>query len=221
MFRSILCSTALSLAIAPGAHAASDLLITGVVDGPLSGGTPKAIELFAAADIADLGIYGVGLANNGGGSDGEEFTLSGGASAGSYLYITNDMTQFDAFFGRAPDFTSSVAGGNGDDAVELFMNGSVVDVFGDIDTDGSGEPWEYTDGWAYRVDQTGPDGSAFALANWTFSGIDALDDETSNATAAMSFPLGTYQASVVPIPAAAWLFGSAALGLASVARRRS
>ena len=46
------------------------LIITGVYDGPLSGGTPKGIELFATADIADLSIYAVGSANNGGGSDG-------------------------------------------------------------------------------------------------------------------------------------------------------
>ena len=31
----------------------SDLMITGVVDGSLSGGLPKAIQLFAVNDIAD------------------------------------------------------------------------------------------------------------------------------------------------------------------------
>jgi hypothetical protein len=220
MFEKVLLVSALSLAFAPGARAAGDLIITGIVDGPLSGGTPKAIELYAAADIGDLSLYGVGLANNGGGSDGEEFTLSGSTSAGSFLYITKDPAEFNAFFGFDANYTSSVAGGNGDDPVELFMNGSVVDAFGDVDLDGSGEPWEYTDGWAYRVDQTGPDGSDFILANWTLSGLGALSGETSNATALNAFPIGTYTASVVPIPAAVWLFGSAVLGLASVGRRR-
>ena len=28
---------------------------------------------------------------------------------------------------------------NGDDAVELFHNGTVIDTFGDINTDGNGE----------------------------------------------------------------------------------
>ena len=45
------------------------LKINDVIDGPLSGGLPKAIELLATADIADLSIYGIGSANNGGGSD--------------------------------------------------------------------------------------------------------------------------------------------------------
>ena len=39
---------------------------------------------------------------------------------------------FEDFFGFAPDYTSNAASINGDDAIELFENGVVVDVFGDI-----------------------------------------------------------------------------------------
>jgi hypothetical protein len=46
-----------------------------LIDGPLYGGTPKAIELYVYEDIVDLSIFGVGSANNGGGTDGEEFTF--------------------------------------------------------------------------------------------------------------------------------------------------
>lgn len=53
----------------------SDLMITGVIDGPLPGGVPKAVQLIALTDIADLSIYGLGSANNGGGTDGEEYTF--------------------------------------------------------------------------------------------------------------------------------------------------
>lgn len=220
MIKKVLLVSAVSLALASGAQAASDLIITGVIDGPLSGGTPKAIELFATADIADLSVYGIGSASNGGGSAGVEFGLSGDVSAGSFLYVASEAPNFNAFFGFDPSFTSSVANNNGDDAIELFMNGSVVDAFGDVAVDGTGEPWEYVDGWAYRLDGTGPDGADFLLANWSFSGINALDGETLNSNASRPFPIGAYQASVVPIPAAAWLFGTAALGLASVGRRR-
>ena len=96
------------------------LVISGVIDGPLSGGVPKAIELFVNEDIADLSIYGVGSANNGGGSDGEEVTLSGSASAGDYIYIASEDIGFTDFFGFAPDFVSSAASINGDDAIELL-----------------------------------------------------------------------------------------------------
>jgi len=81
---------------------------------------------------------------------------------------------------------------NGDDAVELYQNGAVIDTFGDINVNGNGEPWQYSDGWAYRVDGTGPDGSTFVLGSWFFSGVNALDNETSNASAANPIPVGTY-----------------------------
>jgi len=97
---------------------------------------------------------------------------------------------------------------NGDDAIELFHNGLVVDVFGDINVDGTGEAWEYRDGWASRVDGTGPDGNLFELSNWVFSGPNALDGETENAGAGSPFPIGVYAAAVaVPEPGTLVLFG--------------
>ncbi len=174
----------------------ADLVLTAVFDGPLTGGQPKGVELYVLNDIPDLSIYGIGSANNGQGSDGEEYTFPPvSATAGDYLYLTADSAAFVDFFGFSPDFTDADNGSvnvNGDDAIELFMNGQVVDVFGDINTDGSGEPWEYLDSWAYRVDGTGPDGSTFVLANWYFGGPNALDGETSNASAATPVPIGTY-----------------------------
>ena len=107
----------------------------------------------------------------------------------------------------APDYTDGSAPNvNGDDAVELFMGGSPVDVFGDINLSGSGQPWDHLDGWAYRVDETGPDGTVFVLANWFFSGINALDGETTNATAAVPFPLGTFVCPVgaSPVESTTW-----------------
>ncbi|MDX2416094.1 MAG: lamin tail domain-containing protein [Xanthomonadales bacterium] len=170
-----------------------DLVITGVIDGPLSGGIPKAIEVYVINNVADLSNCGLGSANNGGGSDGEEFTFpADAAAAGSFIYVASESVGFEDFFGFSPDYTSGAASINGDDAIELFCGGLVIDVFGDINVDGSGQPWEYLDGWAYRVNSTGPDGTTFTIANWTFSGRNALDGETSNDTAAIPFPIGTY-----------------------------
>ncbi|MGI9332926.1 MAG: ExeM/NucH family extracellular endonuclease [Gammaproteobacteria bacterium] len=177
------------------AQSGSGLVITGVVDGPLPGGTPKAIELYALEDIADLSVYGLGSANNGGGTNGEELAFPAqSATAGDYLYVASEATQFAAFFGFAPDYIGSAASINGDDAIELFRDGAVVDVFGDINVDGTGQVWEYTDGWTYRIDGTGPGGTAFVPSSWTFSGVNSLDFETTNATAATPFPIATYDA---------------------------
>jgi len=172
---------------------ASDLIITGIIDGPLTGGIPKAVELYAVNNIANLNVYGIGSANNGGGSDGEEFTFpSITIAAGSFIYVASENDGFNNFFGFPVRYVTNAVSINGDDAIELFKDGNVVDVFGDISVDGTGESWEYLDGWVYRKNQTGPDGSNFIEENWTFSGVDALDGETTNESASHPFPIGSY-----------------------------
>jgi hypothetical protein len=80
------------------------MIITGVIDGPLIGGTPKAVELYVNENIADLSLYGIGSANNGGGSDGEEFTFPAVAvSAGTFIYVATEAIEFTNWFGFAPD----------------------------------------------------------------------------------------------------------------------
>jgi len=184
------------ITVEPAAGGETQLLLTGVYDGPLSGGLPKGIEVYVLEDITDLSVYGVGSATNGGGTDGIEYTFpAGSATAGDYLYLTSDEQGFVDFFGFTPDFVDDMGQSvnvNGDDAIELFLNDEVVDIFGEIDVDGTGQPWEYQDGWAYRVNGTGPDGTTFVLDNWIFSGINALDDASDNASASVPVPVGTY-----------------------------
>ncbi|MDC0870980.1 T9SS type A sorting domain-containing protein [Flavobacteriaceae bacterium] len=177
----------------------NSLVITGVFDAPLTGGTPKGIELYVINDIDDLSSFGVGSANNGGGTDGQEFTFpADAASAGTYIYVASDVDQFTAFFGFTPTYNAgSVMSINGDDAIELFENGSVSDTFGTVDCDPNASnttcpEWEHTDGWAYRNDDTGPEGTTFTSTNWTYSGVDALDGASDNASATTPFPIGTY-----------------------------
>ncbi|MBM2578099.1 hypothetical protein JQC91_17465 [Jannaschia sp. Os4] len=166
----------------------SSLILTGVLDGSLSGGLPKAIQVFVAEDVADLSIYGLGSANNGNGGGVEEFTFPAIAvAAGTTLYVSTETEGFESFFGFAPDFTSGVANVNGDDAIELFEGGVRVDLFGEVDVDGTGRPWEYMDGWAYRAPEAGPS-ATFDAAAWTYSGPNALDGVATNAAAPMPFP---------------------------------
>ncbi|MBK8043178.1 MAG: hypothetical protein IPK21_11285 [Haliscomenobacter sp.] len=175
--------------------ALGDLLLTGVIDGPLSGGTPKAVELYVIKDIPDLSIYSVKVAPNGGTNFSATFSLTGSASAGQYLYLATEASAFNSFFGFDPNFTnSSVPNINGDDVIGLFKDTDLIDQIGELGVDGTGKPWEYTDGWAYRKSNgLGPDGG-FILGNWTFSGVDALDGETTNANATNKMPIGTFKA---------------------------
>ena len=183
-----------------GSGSSSSLILTGVFDGTLTEGTPKGVELFAIENIEDLGFYGIGSANNGGGSDGVETTLSGSVSKGEFLYVATEEDNFNVWFGFNPDLTDDMAVAiNGDDAIELFFDSTkaftgnefVVDIFGEIDGDATS--WSYSNGWAYRNSFTGPDGNTFVEGNWTFSGDNAYNGASSNANADNPIPVGSFE----------------------------
>ena len=170
-----------------------EFIIAGIADGPLPGGLPKVVEFYAIQDIVDLSVFGFGSASNGGGTDGEEFTFPAiSLNAGDHYYVSTDSVNFNSFFGFDPNTTEVTASNNnGDDAIELFKNGTVIDVFGEIDVDGTGTPWEYLDGWAYRNSNSTPNGGVFIISEWTFSGTNALEGGITNATCTTPYPAGT------------------------------
>jgi hypothetical protein len=169
------------------------LIITAVFDGPL-GGNPKVVELYAIEPIADLSAFGLGSATNGGGSDGVEFTFPRRTvTAGTFLYVTSNLAAFQSYFGFAADHSSSAVNVNGDDGIELFWNGELVDAFGDATHNGVALAWNYTDGWATRRAGSSPTPD-FDLADWTLSGLDATDGCTADATCRSRAPFSTYTA---------------------------
>ena len=211
------------------------LIITGVFDGPLPGGDPKGVELFATTDITDLAQFALGVANNGGGSDGVETILPSQAlSAGSFFFVATEDQDFAQWFGVAPGHVGGNGiNHNGDDAIELFFDATgsfagdeaVIDVFGDINTDVTGTAWDTVDGWAHRNDGVLANGGAFDANNWTFSGPNAWDgddnfdggsDNGTNLTATPPFPAGTFQ---IPEPTST-LLGAIGLGLVCFLRRK-
>ena len=199
------------------------LMISGVADPEPSDGSggntagAKMVELYVLEDIADLSIYGVGVANNGMGSDGIEFTFPAvSAAAGDCITYTDSLnaTNFETFFGfpatfLVPSGGVSAAGHNGDDAVELFENGAVIDVFGDINVDGSDTGWDYKDGWVYRDFGNVPNGDVFTESDWIYSGVAALEsnDNTMNSEFANPFPTCTYALTPPPPPAPTYSIG--------------
>jgi len=187
-FRILLISTIIST------FAFADLMFTGIMDGPLSGGTPKVLELYASSDISDLSEYTLVRCGNGGACDDSPTVLPAeSVSANSFIYITgtsSNVANFQTWFGFDADYSLGVCNGNGDDAYALLKSDNVVDRFGVEGVDGTGESWEYLDGWAYRNDNTAA--GDFVDTDWSYSGTNALDGEADNATAATPFPLGTY-----------------------------
>ncbi|MFL2567268.1 MAG: hypothetical protein ACJ0QK_00570, partial [Flavobacteriales bacterium] len=172
-----------------------DLSLQGIIDFtvPSGGSNGKAIHLVALQDIPDLSIYGIGVANNGGGTDGEEYVFDPiSVLAGDDVLLARspaDMSlYFDACyieFDHVLTASSSISQ-NGDDAIELFLLGNVVETFGDINVDGTGTPWEYMDSWAYK-DTSGT--VTFSGGNWMFGGVNCTDGSTTTFNSSCPYPL--------------------------------
>ena len=189
-----------------GSTFGQDLVITGAIDGPLPGGTPKGIELYVVNNIADLSIYGLESTTNGAAAAGAEFTFPADAvTAGTYIYVATEDVNFNQYLGVTPQYINSVVGVNGDDTIILYKNGAVEDTLGRIGEDGTGLDWDYLDGWAYRNSGAGPN-ATFDPNEWTFSGANALDgcdkadDTGTNGECSSIFPVGTYTATATTTP---------------------
>lgn len=218
-----------SALLATSVHS-QNLMITGVMDGTLTGGTPKTLEIFAINDIPDLSKYAIGLAANGGAFSPitAEYVLPAiPLPAGSFFYgvgnaFGDQTAQFDSVFPAYASIRQWNFGvnSNGDDVEGLFYDPSglftggetLVDVFGELGVDGTGTAWEHLDGWAYSNNGRTPS-ATFNVADWSFSGVDALDGLDAAGLAA-AFPDQTF---VVPEPSIAALLG---LGLLAIARSR-
>ena len=155
------------------------------LDVPSGGSDGKAVHLVATADIADLSVFGLGVANNGGGTDGMEYFLeSVSASVGDDILIVRSIDAMSGYFADCyGEFEvvlvgSSAISQNGDDAIELFEGETVIETFGDIDTDGTGEAWEYMDSWAFKVD-----------GSWTYGGVNCSDGSQTTLSSSCIYPV--------------------------------
>ena len=82
-----------------------DVIITGIVDGPLTGGYPKAIELYISG-TENLANYSVYKSSNGG-SWGSVIAAMSGSYTDEYVYLTSDLTSFQSVFGTSGDFSNN------------------------------------------------------------------------------------------------------------------
>ncbi len=172
-----------------------DLILTGIFDGPLTGGMPKLIELYVKNNIADLSLYGIESAKNGATAAGAEYTFPAEPkTAGTYIYLaylSTNTTSFSHYFGVSETYLNIVANNNGDDAIILYKNGVIEDVFGEVGTDGTGTFWDNLDGWAYRKSGSNTN-TTFTQSEWIFSSINTTDGCTTNGACSSVYPIGTY-----------------------------
>jgi len=172
-----------------------DTVAAGPATGPHKG---NIIELLVLNDIPDLSIYGLGTATNGSGTDSVEFAFPTGSSAaaGDYIIVGRDSTMAKTFFGVDADYIDS--GGaccnfNGDDAVELFSNGTLIDVFGDQNVRPiEGDASFYKEGWVHRKDGKSLS-TTFDVNDWTVNvGATTTGAIYKNATLLDPYPLASY-----------------------------
>jgi hypothetical protein len=175
---------------------AANLIITGVFDGPLDFGQPKVIELFAFETITDLSLYGIGSSENGTGFAGEEFTFPViSVQKGTFVRLTSSGYYFNKYFGTSAHVLDSTSSGyaaldfDGNDAIELYHQGELIDLFGNPNVNGTGEAWDYQKGWAYRKNHLLPNAGDFDDNKWNFSGANGVLGETSNNSAVNRFNL--------------------------------
>lgn len=163
------------------------LSLTGIIDFDLASGgsTGKAIHVTADSTIADLSLYAIGVANNGGGTDGVEYVFPAVAiDSGDQILVVRDSLEmanyFDACFSEFDHvfIGNSSISQNGNDAIELFKDSVVIETFADVNVDGTGMPWEYTGSWAYKQ-----------MGNWIYGGLSCTTGSTTTQTSACPYPI--------------------------------
>lgn len=201
-----------SIIFAGTAHAAimpGDLLISEVLANPgaVSDTAGEWFELYnASANTIDLN--GVKIRDEGS----NQFTISGSLliNSGEYLVLGRNA-DVSVNGGYTTDYVfSSFTLGNANDAIIVESGGSVVAslIYNDAGLYGAnGRSAELT--W---------NGNAFSY-QLTTNGLTfgAGDIGTPGAAGSSALPVA---ASAVPVPAAAWLFGSATVGLIGLRRKR-
>ena len=171
-----------------------------------------ALQLIENGDFSN-GLDGYGVYNDAGTtfSDGGGYGLIDGAGWGGGFVYKDDapsLASMGLTAGETYTFQfDMIAGTDGTTGikVESWANGAALDNSGEIDFNGNGESWA-----TYTYDYT----------------INAAADAfkivlLGNVGAQTSFDnVGIQVASAVPVPAAAWLFGSALAGLVAVRRNK-
>ena len=185
--------TGVMLATGFAERGVAGVLLTGIVDGTLSGGAPKAIEIYVDGS-EDLSAYRLERSSNGGAFSSVADLNGGYTDVFVYLVGTagNGLADFEAVFGTGGDFAnvalvSGGVSGNGNDAFRLveIASGTVIDQVWTSDSSNV-----YLDSYLVRKDGTGPDGG-WEPANWLFGGNDALDGLDAAGIAA-AVPFGSF-----------------------------
>ncbi|NMJ87998.1 MAG: lamin tail domain-containing protein, partial [Thaumarchaeota archaeon] len=157
------------------------LIISEVAD-PGNDASARFLEVYnngsSTVDFNSITVYLERYAN--GGTNPQSFQLTGSLDAGEYYVIANNGSNFNIAFGFNPDAVSGIISGNGDDVYALYVNGdessgSLLDIYGEIGIDGTGEAWEYVDSRAVRNNLSYTPSSTWIASQWDIFSADVSD----------------------------------------------
>jgi hypothetical protein len=193
----------LVMVMAAGACAAAQgqVLISEVVDGPVTGGNPKFVELFnaSATQTVTLGAgmllrsynNGVTTANllydfgaNDGANEvillpGQTWTYAASSNNGGAMWTNIYGANQPSLFGPSTNFFF----GNGDDVYSLEDAAGIVDIYGvPGERPVVGDTWNYQDSYARRRPNVCAPSATFDINQWIVGGSDALEAGAANDT---------------------------------------
>jgi parallel beta-helix repeat protein len=153
-----------------------DLIISEVTD-PSDNANARFVELYNAGQSAidfDTDTWYLGKQNNG--SAWSDIQLTGTVAAGETFVISygNDFSNFYSAFGFNPDMYNQNITGDGDDGYFLYFrgnhnSGTLMDAYGALDTDGTGQLWEYTDSRAVRQNSVTAPNATWTASEWNIT----------------------------------------------------
>ena len=161
------------------------IIISEVVNGNESGGCPRWIEITNTGTL-DFAFFEGGLiVQTDGSSDlNIDVDLTGVVIPAGQSFVINSnqlgacTNAYNFIYGQPPDLVTNAAFGDGNDRYILTNNSdgsSILDIYGEFGVNGTGRPWEYTNGYAYRLpNYISGRGTNFVAAEWYFGGVDSL-----------------------------------------------
>ncbi len=155
--------------------AQSTLIISEVAD-PKDDYHGRFVQLFnsdsASIDL-EAGNYYLVKQVNGKPTSVDSIKLTGTIPANG-IFVIAGYSDFATLYSFDANITNSSVNGNGDDGYFLYkgggnVSGTLVDAYGVLDEDGTGKPWEYTDGKAVRNSNIGTPNTTWTASEWTIT----------------------------------------------------
>ncbi len=153
-----------------------NLMISEIADPAGTGGDScRFVELYNAGNhTINLSADSWHLSKQVNGGTWCDIPLAGSVPQASAWVIACSATDFQAAYDRVPEQESGAANGNGDDAYFLFCggthtNGTLIDVYGEKDTDGTDAAWDYEDSRAVRNNSVLQPSPVWIASEWVIT----------------------------------------------------